>query len=218
MNTLTLEEQENGWLLMFDGNTTNGWRGYNKKAFPEKGWVIEEGTLKCNGSVSRIGGDIIYDTRFRDFELSIEWKISKGGNSGIFYLAEEIPGLEIWRSAPEFQILDNKRHPDALLGKHGNRQTASLYDLIPAVPQNAKPAGEWNTTEIHVNRGKVCHFMNGEKVVEYHIDSTEWKEMISVSKFQEFPEFGNYREGFIGLQDHGDDVWFRNIKIRKPAL
>lgn len=221
LNELTAKEKEEGWRLLFDGETTEGWRGYNKDSFPSKGWVVEDGALKVLGSGSGEagnGGDIVFDEEFKDFELSLEWKVSEGGNSGIFYLAEEIEGEPIYTSAPEMQILDNERHPDARLGKDGNRQAGSLYDLIPAKPQNAKPAGEWNTAKILVYRGTVVHSQNGENVVEYHLWTDQWEDMVKNSKFKDWPAFlnagGEDKKGFIGLQDHGDDVWFRNIKIK----
>ena len=214
--------QDEGWIVMFNGSSTDGWRGYNKQTFPTEGWVIDGAALKCvgsgNGETGGKGGDIIYDKKFKDFDLTLEWKISEGGNSGIFYLAKEIPGEPIWKSAPEYQILDNERHIDAKLGKNGNRQAGSLYDLIPASPQNAKPAGEWNSAEIMVYQGTVIHKMNGEVVVEYHIGTPDFEEMIANSKFKDFHEFGKYREGYIGLQDHGSDVWFRNIQIKDLSI
>ncbi|WP_029038860.1 3-keto-disaccharide hydrolase [Salinimicrobium xinjiangense] len=221
-NALSQKEKEEGWELLFDGESTEGWRGYNKDSFPSQGWVIEDGALKVVGSgagEAGNGGDIIYDEEFKDFELSLEWKVSEGGNSGIFYLAEEVEGEPIYTSAPEMQILDNERHPDARLGKDGNRQAGSLYDLIPADPQNAKPAGEWNTASILVYRGTVVHNQNGENVLEYHLWTDQWEEMVKNSKFKDWENFlnagGEDRKGFIGLQDHGDDVWFRNIKIKR---
>jgi hypothetical protein len=152
-NMLSAKEQAEGWILMFDGKTNTGWRGYNKTAFPDSGWVAS-GMGEAGGK----GGDILYDKKFKDFDLKIEWKISQGGNSGIFYLAQEIPNEPVWKSACEMQVLDNIGHPDARLGKDGNRQAGSLYDLIPAVPQNAKPVGEWNQAEILVYQGTVVHF------------------------------------------------------------
>lgn len=218
-STLTAEEVEQGFILMFDGETSNGWRGYGKDAFPESGWVIEDGVLQVQGAgtgeAGGDGGDIIFDRKFKDFHLKLEWKVSSGGNSGVFYLAQELEGEPIWKSAPELQILCNERHLDAELGVDGNRKAGSLYDLIPAKPQNAKPTGEWNEVEVMVYRGTVVHRMNGEVVLEYHIGTPDWDKMIADSKFSEFPEFGIYREGYIGLQDHGDDVWFRNIRIRE---
>ncbi len=209
------------WTYLFDGTSTHGWRNYNAATFPEQGWEIVDGTLHCQGSgrgeAGGGGGDIIYDQKYSNFHLKLEWKISEGGNSGIFYLAREVPGWEIYRTAPEMQILDNERHPDAEAGKDGNRKAGSLYDLIPAVPQNAKPAGEWNTAEIKVYKGSVWHMQNGETVLEYHLWTPEWNALVAGSKFPALnPDWANVAaEGFIGLQDHGDDVWFRNIQIRE---
>jgi hypothetical protein len=209
------------WTYLFDGTSTQGWRGYNKATFPEHGWEIVDGTLHCIGSgrgeAGGSGGDIIYDKKFSNFDLQLDWKISEGGNSGIFYVAQEVPGWEIYRTAPEMQVLDNERHPDAQAGKDGNRQAGSLYDLIPAVPQNAKPAGEWNTAEIKVYKGSVWHIQNGETVLEYHLWTPDFDTLVAHSKFPAFnPDWANVAtEGYIGLQDHGDDVWYRNIRIRE---
>jgi hypothetical protein len=203
---------------MFDGKTTSGWRGYNTTTFPDSGWVADSGMLRCiasgMGEAGGKGGDILYDKKFKDFNLKLEWKISTGGNSGIFYFVQEIPGEQSWKSGCEMQVLDNIGHLDAKLGKNGNRQAGSLYDLIPAVPQNAKPVGEWNTAEVMVYQGTVVHFQNGEQVLEYHIGTPDWDKMLKASKFKEFPEFGKYKEGYILFQDHGNDVWYRNIKIK----
>jgi len=220
LNALTQKEKETGWVLLFDGKTSDGWRGYNKTNFPAD-WNIEDGTIHLKGSGngeagSVNGGDLIYGKKFTNFHLKLEWKISNGGNSGIFYLAQEIPGKEIWRTAPEFQLLDNDRHPDALLGKDGNRQAGSLYDLIPANPQNTKPAGEWNSAEILVYQGTVIHFQNGQKILEYHLWTPEWNELVKNSKFPTYnPDWAKVaKEGYIGLQDHGNDVWVRNVRIQ----
>jgi len=221
-NTLSAKEKEQGFVLLFDGTTSDGWRGYGKDHFPAA-WTIEDGTLKCNGSGrgeagAVDGGDIIYEKEFSNFHLKLEWKISEGGNSGIFYLGQELPEFDyIWKTAPEMQVLDNERHPDANLGKDGNRQAGSLYDLIPAVPQNAKPAGEWNSVEIICYKGTVVHKQNGENVVEYHLWTPEWNELVAGSKFPALnPNWANVAsKGYIGLQDHGDDVWFRSIKIKE---
>ena len=191
VNTLTQEEIDAGWVLLFDGTTTEGWRGYNKPAFPDSGWDIDEAALhvlETGTGEAGLGGDIIYDKIFKNFHLKFDWKVGPGGNSGVFYLGQEIEGWPIWKTAPEYQILDNERHPDRLLGKDGNRQAGTLYDLIPADPQNAKPAGEWNTGEIMVYDGTVVHFMNGEKVLEYHLWTSDWYEMIKGSKFPEYNE------------------------------
>lgn len=219
INTLTQEESDQGFFLLFDGETFDGWRGYNRSAFPEAGWVIEDGVLKVlgagTGEAGGQGGDIIYDQKFLDFHLKMEWKVSPAGNSGIFYLAQEIENEPIWKSAPEMQILCNEGHLDAMMGVDGNRKAGSLYDLIPANPQNARPTGEWNEVEVVVFKGTVVHRMNGENVLEYHLGTSDWERMVAGSKFAEFPWFGKYEPGYIGLQDHGDDVWFRNIRLRE---
>ena len=218
LNTLSSAEKAEGVILLFDGKTTDQWRGYNKTDFP-KGWEINDNALHCIGSgkgEAGQGGDIITKEKFKNFELTLEWKISEGGNSGIFYLAQEIPGEPIWKSSPEMQVLDNLKHPDAKLGIANNRQAGALYDLIPAVPQNAKPSGEWNSVKIMVYKGTVVHYQNGVQVLEYHLWTEDWKKMCANSKFKDYTHFVNTAtEGFIGLQDHGDDVWYRNIKIKK---
>lgn len=220
-NQLTQAEIDDGWVLLFDGKTFDGWRGYGLDAFPDTGWVIEDGVLNCIYSglgEAGLGGDILYDKQFTNFHLKLDWMIEEGGNSGIFYLGQELEGRKIWYTAPEFQILDNfSNHVDVLAGKDGNRQAGTLYDLIPAKPQNAKGAMEWNSAEILVYQGSVFHKMNGETVLEYHLWTDEWKAMIENSKFPEFnPDFANVANtGYICLQDHGNAAWFRNIKIKE---
>lgn len=221
-NTLTEKEKEEGWKLLFDGESADQWRGYCKDGFPEKGWKVVDGSIHCMASgkgEAGGGGDIISKDTYSNFELALEWKVEEGGNSGIFYLARERCGEDgqpIWKSAPEMQILDNEKHPDARLGEDGNRQAGSLYDMIPAEPQTAKPAGEWNEVKILVYDGTVVHSMNGENVVEYHLWTDDWKKMVAESKFSEYEDFIDVaKEGHIGLQDHGNDVWFRDIKIKE---
>lgn len=214
-NSLTEQEVEEGWKLLFDGTTTDGWRGYNKDTFPEKGWEVKDGMLSVLPDGG--GGDIITTEVYEDFILKLEWRVEKGGNSGIFYAALEQPEQPIYWSAPEIQILDNDNHPDATRGKNGNRKATSLYDLIPADPQNANPYDEWNSIQIVVknNGAHVEHWMNGEKVVEYERWTDGWYEMLRESKFAPHPEFGAAHKGYIGLQDHGNRVDFRNIKIKE---
>ncbi len=228
---------EEGFIVLFDGTSTKGWRGYGKEALPSR-WTLEDGCLKFNGTgtgegQTGEGGDVIFAHQFKNFTLEMEWKISKGGNSGIFYLAKEVTTKDengkdryepIYISAPEYQVLDNANHPDALLGVDGNRQSASLYDMIPAKPQNQNPYGEWNKVKILVFKGTVVHFQNDEKVLEYHLWTQQWTDMLQASKFsqKDWPLAfellnncgGENHEGYIGLQDHGDDVWYRNIRIK----
>lgn len=205
-------------ISLFDGKTPGLWRGYNKDHFPT-GWEAVNGTLHCKGSGrgeagSKEGGDIIYPEKFQNFELSLEWKISDGGNSGIFYLAQESPEKTIWQTAPEMQVLDNIKHPD---GRDEIHCAGSLYDLIGVAKDIVKPVGEWNQAKILVYKGLVEHWLNGQKVVTYHLWTPDWNAMVAKSKFPTYnPNWADVaQEGYIGLQDHGDDVWFRNIKIKK---
>ena len=228
---------DEGYTVIFDGTSLNGWRGYGKDHVPAR-WTIEDGCLKFTGtgageSQSGDGGDIIFTKKFKNFEMKFDWKISKGGNSGVFFLAQEVTTKKedgtvqyepIYISAPEYQILDNANHPDAKLGKDNNRQSASLYDMIPAVPQNQNPFGEWNTGSIMVYQGTVVHGQNGENVVEYHLWPPQWTELLQASKFsqEKWPLAfellnnlgGENHEGYIGFQDHGNDVWYRNIRVK----
>ncbi len=224
------QKDKDGYIALFNGKDFTGWRGYNKETVPVS-WVIEDGTMKIKGSGTgeahtADGGDLIFAHKFKNFELSVDWKVSKGANSGIFYLAQEVQGEPIWISAPESQVLDNANHPDAKLGEDGNRQSSSLYDMIPAKPQNSKPFGEWNNTTIMVYKGTVVHSQNGKNVLEYHLWTPQWTALLQNSKFKEgstdYPFAfgllnncgGPNHEGYIGIQDHGDDVWFRNVKIK----
>lgn len=221
-------KDKDGWYTIFNGKDLTGWRGYNRDQMPAA-WVINDGAIQIKGSGegeagAKDGGDIVFAHKFKNFELEMEWKVGKGSNSGIFYLAQEVDGEPIYISAPECQVLDNENHPDAKMGKDGNRKSSSLYDMIPAKPQNAKPAGEWNKVRIMVYKGTVVHYQNDEPVVEYHLWTKQWDDMLQASKFskEKWPLAyellancgGAAREGYIGLQDHGDDVWFRNIKVK----
>ncbi|MCA5005930.1 3-keto-disaccharide hydrolase [Sphingobacterium bovistauri] len=222
----SLKKDNSGAYILFDGSSLNGWRGYNKEYVPNK-WNIDNGTLKFskNPNVDKPeGGDIVFVYDFKNFELTFDWKISEAGNSGVFFLAKEIKGQPIYISSPEFQILDNEKHPDAKMGVDGNRKSASLYDMIPAKPQNAKPAGEWNTSKIVVKGNTIQHFQNGVKVVEYTVRTKEWTELLQASKFSKekwpmaFELLNNVggvtKSGLIGFQDHGDDVWYRDMKVK----
>ncbi len=206
-----------GFEMLFDGQSTDGWRGFQKDHLPSK-WVLENGTLHFNPTLKGDGGTVVYDKPFANFHLKLEWKIAEGGNSGIFYLGSEAPSFNrIYKTAPEMQVLDNERHPDAKMGKNGNRMAGSLYDLIPADPQNSFEAGEWNKVEVIHKDGHVIHMMNGEKVVEYQTGTAEWDALVAGSKFPGLnPDWANLpEEGYIGIQDHGDKVWYRNIQIKE---
>ncbi len=219
VNTLSATEKRQGWVLLFDGKSFNGWRQCNGTTMPPN-WTIEDGAMKVFTAPGRqpgqgAGGDILYGVRkFKNFELSIDWKTEKAGNSGIFYDVREAPGQPIYFAAPEVQVLDNV---DATDNKVPSHLAGSLYDMLPADPKTVKPAGQWNTIVIRVKDGKVTHTQNGVKVVEYTLWTPEWDAMVRNSKFKTFPGFleGIARQGYIGLQDHGYAIWFRNIKIRE---
>lgn len=218
-NKLTGKEKKAGWVLLFNGKDFSGWRQVNGTGMP-KNWVIEDNTMKVfTGEGKKPGaganGDIIFgDKKYKNFELSIDWKASKAANSGIFYNVREVPGQPIYYASPEVQVLDNV---DATDNKIDSHLAGSLYDMLPADPKTVKPAGEWNTIVIRLQDGKVTHTQNGVKVVEYTLWTPEWDAMVANSKFKTFKGFseGISKEGFVGLQDHGYPVWFRNIKIRE---
>lgn len=221
-NRLTASEQEAGWKLLWDGKTTKGWRSAKSVEFPKAGWEIKDQMLVINetgGAESTAAGDIITTDKYSDFELQVEFKITPGANSGIkFFVDPELnkgPGSSI---GPEFQILDDERHPDAKLGKNGNRTIGSLYDLIPA-PKDKKvmPVGEWNHARILSRGNHVCYWLNHVKTVEFVRGGKEWKTMVADSKYKVWPNFGELKEGHILFQDHGNQVFYRNIKIRVPA-
>ena len=219
-NTLTNDEKENGWKLLWDGKTTNGWRGAKLTDFPAKGWVIEDGVLSVlssGGAESRAGGDIVTTEQFKNFELKVDFKLTPGANSGIkYYVDTEINKGAGSSIGLEYQILDDDLHPDAKLGNHeGSRTVSSLYDLIKADPDKPiKPVGEWNTAHIISNDHHVEHWLNGTKVLEYERKSDAYRKLVSESKYVKWPNFGELDKGQILLQDHGDLVSFKNIKIR----
>jgi hypothetical protein len=210
-NTLTAAEQEAGWRLLFDGQTTDGWRGYGQEMFPAQGWEVQDGSLVVLESGG--GGDIITEEAFESYELSLEFKVSPGANSGIFYRVQEIPDEAIWHSAPEYQLLDDVSALEGG-GDLSTHLTGDNYDLHASTERVMKPAGEWNVAKIVLDGNHVEHWLNGTKLVEYELESPAWEELVAGSKFSPYPEYGRAQRGHIGLQDHGYLVWFRNIKIR----
>lgn len=203
-NTLTPAERAAGWRLLFDGRTTTGWRGFRKPTMP-KGWQV------VNGALTRVGGggDIITTQRFKNFELALEWNVSRGGNSGIFYRASEDD--DIYWTAPEMQVLDDARHAD---GKSRLTAAGSDFGLYAAPAGIVKPAGQWNQARIVVNGRHVEHWLNGVRMLQYELNSPDWEVRVMGSKFAGHPRYGRNAEGYIGLQDHGDRVAYRSIKIR----
>lgn len=219
-NHINVDEAKNGWELLWDGKTTNGWRGARLDSFPGKGWEIKDGVLtvlSSGGEESAAGGDIVTTDVYGDFELMVDFKLTEGANSGIkYYVNTDLnkgPGSSI---GLEYQLLDDAVHPDAKLGNHeGSRTLASLYDLIKADPNKpANPIGEWNTAHIISKGSHVEHWLNGMKVLEYERGSDEFKKLVSESKYVVWPNFGEAPTGPILLQDHGDKVSFKNIKIK----
>ena len=208
-NTLTPAEQASGWVALFDGSSTDAWRGYRKEGFPDQGWSIDDGALRVHAGGG--GGDIITQDMYSDFEFELEYKVAEGANSGIMYLVQEKHDTT-WQTGPEFQILDNAGYGVEPTDAHA---AGALYDLYsPAEAGASRPAGEWNTVRILLKDGRLEHWLNGAKVVDNRTDTDEWRSKIAGSKFAGYEGFGVLAEGHVALQDHGNDVWFRNIKIR----
>jgi hypothetical protein len=218
LNTLTDDEKKAGWRLLWDGQTSAGWRGARLATFPDKGWEMKDGVLTVpdtGGAESRAAGDIITTEKFAAFELILDFKITPGANSGIKYYVD--PELNKGAGSAiglEFQILDDALHPDAKLGRDGNRTIGSLYDLIPAANKKVNPVGEWNTARIVSTGRHVEHWLNGVKVLEFERASPAFREAVKASKYTIWPSFGELPSGHILLQDHGNQVSFRNIKLR----
>jgi len=219
LNKLSKKETKEGWSLLFNGKNFDGWRQCNGTEMP-KNWKIDQDAMNVfTGEGKKPGqganGDILFSTKkFKNFELSVDWNAGKAGNSGIFFDVREVPGQPIYYAAPEVQVLDNVDASDNKIASH---LAGSLYDMIAADPKTVKPAGSWNTIVIKVKDGVVTHTQNGVKVLTYTMWTPEWDAMVAKSKFKTFPGFteGIAKEGYIGLQDHGYPIWFRNIKIRE---
>lgn len=217
-NALTDAEKSEGWELLFDGSSTNGWHKYGDTTKTGAAWKVEGNTLRFDPSLKKdnkeAGGDIVTNAEYGNFHLSLDWKIDTGGNSGIiFYVKEDKSKYEnTYNTGPEMQVLDNEKHPDAKIIKH---RAGDLYDLISSSSEPVKPALEWNHAEIKSKDGKLDLYLNGVNVVSTTMWDDNWKKLIAGSKFKTMPGFGTFKTGKIALQDHGNNVWYRNIKIRK---
>lgn len=218
-NTISPNEAKEGWTLLWDGQTSEGWRGARLNSFPEKGWKMENGILKVmksGGAESANGGDIVTTKKYKNFILKVDFKITEGANSGVKYFVS--PDMNKGAGSAigcEFQILDDDKHPDAKLGVKGNRTLGSLYDLIPAPADKPFNKKDFNTATIIVRGDHVEHWLNGMKLIEYTRQNQMWDALVAYSKYRDWPNFGNWESGNILLQDHGDEVWFKNIKIKE---
>lgn len=211
-NVLTEKEINEGWKSLFDGKTTNGWHTFKEDGV-SPGWKAIDGMLVFTPSDEKgNGGDLLTNAQYENFHLKVDWKISDCGNSGIMFNVQEDGREKTYHTGPEMQILDNTCHGDA---KYLNHRAGSLYDLIQALPETVKPAGEWNTAEIIINDGHLIFKLNGSQVVETQMFNDEWDKMLANSKFKQWPGFGTYRKGHIAFQDHGDVVSFKNIMIKE---
>ena len=206
-NTLTDQEKSDGWKLLFNGKDMSSWRNFKSESINEK-WKVENGTMMLEG---KGGGDIITKDKYEDFELKLDWKISENGNSGIFVRACET-GKRVYSKAIEMQILDDERHKDNKLENH---RAGSVYDMIATPAGVVKKAGEWNSVYIKVKGKMMAFYLNGTLTGKVNIGSAEWDKLVQNSKFKKWEGFGLNPDGYIGLQDHGDKVWFKNIKVRK---
>ncbi len=209
MNTLSKQEKREGWKLLFDGKTTDGWHSY-KKTTVGPGWLIKDGILSRTADTTVSAGDLLTNDKYRNVEFALDWRISEGGNSGIIYRVTEDNDYP-WQSGPEMQILDDKRHSD---GKLAITSAGSDFAIYPAPRGVVRPAGQWNSARIVVRGNHVEHWLNGKKLFSYELGSPDWAARVAASKFKSMPNYGKAPEGFIALQDHGDKVEFRNIRIK----
>lgn len=209
-NLLSQEEIAGGWQLLFDGTTTNGWHSYGKDTLT--GWAVENGELIALSLGGDLGGDIVTDEEFENFELSVEWKISPEGNSGIFFSVVEENQPGIYFTGPEYQLLDDIGFPEPV---EGWQMTGANYAMQVPATKTLKPVGEYNSSRILKNSSHVTHYLNGELLLEYELWSDEWEQQVADGKWKDFPDYGRAKSGKFGLQDHGNKTWFRNIKVRR---
>lgn len=217
-NMLSQAEIDSGWVALFDGKTTAGWHSYGMSS-PGSAWKVSDGALFLDAASKKNyqtngGGDLVTDAEYENYHLKLDWKIAPNGNSGIIINTKEdtTKYKESWYTGMEMQVLDNDGHPDGKIPKH---RAGNLYDLIPVSRETVKPVGEWNAVEIISNRGKLDLYLNGEHVVDTRLDDEAWRALVAGSKFKTQPDFATFSKGRIGLQDHGDNVWFRNIRIKQ---
>jgi hypothetical protein len=211
-NTLTSSEKENGWKLLFDGKTTNGWHGYNLKVFPDC-WAIEEGTFTMNSTGSAEDQDIITNKLYRNFAFYLEYKLTRAANSGVIFQVAENPKYKFpYETGPEFQIIDHQNWPDSLQDWQIN---GANYAMYPPLNRPFKPIGEWNQLFLVVQGDSVTQILNGEVVVKYQKNSVEWNKLRNSGKWTAYPDWGKFDEGHISLQNHGTKVWYRSIKLKQ---
>lgn len=211
-NSLRGDEKDKGWTSLFTGKNFDGWRTYNKAIVEQGRWTIQDGSIYLDPS-KKATGDIITDQQYENFDFSMDWKIQDCGNSGFFWnVVENEKYRAVYLTGPEMQILDDKCHPDAKITTH---RSGDLYDMIETSQQTVKPAGEWNSIRVVSLNKKYQFWQNGIKVVEFEMHNAKWKDMVANSKFKSMPDFGLATKGHLALQDHGDEVWFRNIKIKE---
>ena len=201
-----------GWISLFNGHDLSGWHSYHQSG-PAPAWKVEDGAIVLDHSDGARGGDLVSNQEYRNFELELAWKISKGGNSGILFLVHEDPHIgATYFSGPEMQVLDNQYAED---NKNPTHLAGSLYDLIAADPGAVHPYGQWNRVRIRLLNGHLTFWMNGKKVVQTQLWTPQWDSLVAHSKFKQWPVFATYHSGHIALQDHGDQVWFRDIRIKE---
>ncbi len=211
-NQLTAEEKSSGWILLFNGTDLSGWHSYNKKEAMAP-WIVENGAIKKEvAKQGAAGGDLLTADEYENFDLKLQWKISPGGNSGVLFLIKELPSVPSYYTGPEMQVLDNDGHADGKIHKH---RAGDLYDLIASSSEPVHAVGEWNDAEVKLDHGKLDLYLNGVNVVSTTMWDTNWDSLVKGSKFAKMTNFARSKSGHVDLQDHGNPVWFRNIKIKK---